>query len=166
MNITRSVSALSPEAAAGAYQGIERKCTLKEEQPYHREAAYLFAAGWDTREVADAMKVTTHTVRLWLREPWFQERVTQLQAERGQDITALFAAEAFATLGVMLEMRDDKKTPATVKAGICRDILDRAMGKPTQYVKTETMKPGGDDPVAEAERLTIAARKYLTGGNN
>lgn len=151
---TASASALTPEAAHGArFHGIPAQSVIAEEQPHHRHAAYLFAMGADTREVADALGVTTHAARNWLREPWFQEQVSRImEANGGRDLTQCFINEAFATFGVMLELRDGVKTPATVRAGVCRDILDRAFGKPKVFVET-TRGAESSDPVAEVERL-------------
>lgn len=154
-------SRLTPEAIAHAFHGIEQTDNIQEEQPYHRHAAYLFAMGGDTREVADALGVTTHSVRSWLREGWFQERVSLIMKEHGgKDLTQLFINEGFSTLSTMLELRDNVKTPPAVRRGICSDILDRGFGKPKVYVETSAVKPS-DDPVAEAERLEAANRKML-----
>lgn len=152
--ITLAASALSPEAMDGArLHGVAPTSLLKEEQPYHRHAAYLLAMGADNREVAEALGVTPHAVRSWMREPWFQERVTALMREHGgRDLTQLFANEAFSSLAVMLELRDSAKTPATVRAGICKDILDRHLGKPTQRIESVGVTTA-EDPVAEAAAL-------------
>ena len=158
--MTLTGSALSPEARSGAFHGIDRECTLKEEKPYHRQAAYMLALNADTGDVAKALDVTPHAVRSWLREPWFQERVAQIQAERGKDLTQLFINEAWSTFATMVELRDDIETPATVRAGICRDILDRALGKPVAHVKVEGTQSVAD-PVAEAERLEAENLKLL-----
>ncbi len=125
------------------------------EQPWHRIAAYFFATGCTScKQVAELLgDVNEKTVRNLLRQKWFQERVTKLLAENGgKDIMALLRAEQFNSLVVMIELRDDTKTPHPVRAGICRDILDRTLGKPVQRIET-TETPTSDDPVAEARRL-------------
>jgi hypothetical protein len=70
----------------------------------------------------------------------------------GKDIMSMFRAEQFRTLAVLLDLRDNKETPAPVKFNVCRDILDRTLGKPVQRIETED-KTQSDDPVAEAKRL-------------
>lgn len=163
MSATAPASRLTAEATiANAFHGIDATETIAEEQPYHRHAAYLFAMGADTRDVADALNVTTHSVRTWLRQPWFQQRVTDLMAKTGRDVTALFLAEAWATVGTILELRDLKSTPPTVRLASCKEILDRAFGKPKVFVET-TKGPAADDPVAEAERLEKENAKLLSG---
>jgi hypothetical protein len=130
------------------------KQVLYYEQPWHRTAAYFFATGvMSTPEVAQACNRDHRTVRNLLRQPWFQERVTQLLAESGgKDIMALFKAEQLNTFAVMLDLRDSKDTPSPVKFNVCRDILDRTLGKPVQRIETQD-KTESSDPVAEARRL-------------
>jgi hypothetical protein len=127
---------------------------LQEERPWHRIAAYFFATGATTiKQVADACEVNKDTMRNLLRQPWFQERVTKLLAENGgKDILSLLRSEQINCLIVMTQLRDDKNTPAAVKAGICRDILDRTLGKAIQRIETSDTT-FSDDPVAEARQL-------------
>jgi hypothetical protein len=75
-----------------------------------------------------------------------------MAANGGKDIMSMFRAEQFRTLAVLLDLRDGKETPAPVKFNVCRDILDRTLGKPVQRIETED-KTQSDDPVAEAKRL-------------
>ena len=154
---TTSASALSPEASINENRFHGAKAPsyeLKEEKAWHRSAAYLFATGSvTTRDVAEACGVTEPTVRNLLRQEWFQARVTQLLAANGgKDIMALFRAEHFRTLAVLLDLRDGKDTPSPVKYNVCKDILDRTLGKPVQRIESED-KTQSDDPVAEARRL-------------
>jgi hypothetical protein len=154
---TQPASNLSPEAEQNFNRLHGMPLPVREimyEQPWHRTAAYFFATGvMSTPEVAQACNKDNRTVRNLLRQPWFQERVTQLLAQNGgKDIMALFKAEQFNTLAVLLDLRDAKSTPAPVKFNVCRDILDRTLGKPVQRIETED-KTQSDDPVAEARRL-------------
>ena len=154
---TKAASALSPESSINPdrFHGTPPPAyALREEKAWHRSAAYLFATGCvSTRDVAVACDVAEATVRNLLRQDWFQERVTQLMAANGgKDIMAMFRAEQFRTLAVLLDLRDNKATPAPVKFNVCRDILDRTLGKPVQRIETED-KTQSDDPVAEARRL-------------
>lgn len=158
---TERASELSAEAAInpGLLHGQRQpEWDVPVEQPWHRIAAYLFATGCtSSRQVAsilgDEHRINEKTVLNLLKQRWFQERVTQLLAENGgKDIMALLRAEQFNSLVVMIEMRDKKETPAAVRHGICRDILDRTLGKPVQRIETSE-GPTSDDPVAEARRL-------------
>lgn len=154
---TKLASELSPEHQANEHRLHGTRppnYVLTEERPWHRVAAYLFATGAvSIRDVARACDVTEPTVRNLLRQVWFQERVTTLMAENGgKDIMALFKAEQFNSLITLIELRDNNKTPAPVRANICQDILNRTLGKPIQRIETEA-KLTSDDPVAEAHRL-------------
>jgi hypothetical protein len=124
------------------------------EQPWHRIAAHLFSTGATScKQVAELIgDVNEKTVRNLLRQPWFQERVTRMLAEGGKDFMTLLRAEQYNSLIVMLDLRDDTKSPPIVRANICRDILDRTLGKPVQRIENSDMTPS-DDPVAEARRL-------------
>lgn len=153
----RPASNLSPEAEVNEsrFHGLRPpKFELLQEFPWHRQAAYFFATGcMNIKQVAEACEVTEPTIRNLLRQPWFQDRVTKLMAENGgRDIMALLKAEQFNSLVVMVTLRDDVKTPPPVRAGICRDILDRTLGKPLQRIETGE-KDFSDDPVAEARQL-------------
>jgi hypothetical protein len=128
---------------------------LDTEQPWHRIAAYLFATGCtNCKQVAEIIgDIDERTVRNLLRQKWFQERVTKLLAENGgKDIMALLRAEQYNSLIVMIDIRDDSKMPPVVRKDICKDILDRTLGKPVQRIETAE-SPTSDDPVAEARRL-------------
>ena len=154
---TQPASALSPEAQINpliCHGGRLPEWNLTEEKPWHKYAAYMFSTGLSSvKQVAQYCEVNERTVMNLLRQRWFQERVTCLIADNGgRDIMKLLRAEQFNTMIVMIEMRDDKKCPSAVRAGICRDILDRTLGKPIQRIETED-KTHSDDPVAEARRL-------------
>ena len=128
---------------------------VKTEQPWHKAAAYLFATGQaSTKDVAEACNKSEPTVRNLLRQPWFQERVTQLMAASGsRDILSLLKAEQINSLLVMIDLRDDLKTPAPVRSDVCKNILDRTLGKPITRIESEDKTPHSDDPVAEARQL-------------
>lgn len=155
---TAPASELSPEAQVnpGTLHGtLAPMWDVTVEQPWHRVAAYLFATGCTScKQVAELIgDINDKTVRNLLRQKWFQERVTKLLAENGgRDIMALLKAEQFNSLIVMMDIRDDAKAPPVVRVNICRDILDRTLGKPIQRIETAEA-PTSTDPVAEAQRL-------------
>lgn len=157
-SVTAPASELSPEATnnPGQFHGQPAPMwDIDTEQPWHRFAAYLFASGCtNCKQVAEIVgDITPKTVRNLLRQKWFQERVTKLLADQGgRDIMALLRAEQFNSLIVMIDIRDDSKMPPAVRSNICRDILDRTLGKPVQRIETSDT-PTSDDPVAEAQRL-------------
>ena len=125
----------------------------KFEQPWHRAAAYLFAAGKSRKEVAAACDVTPAAVTQLLKNPWFQELVTGIMAESGLDaVETLLKGESINSLNVLIELREDTATPRAVRAAISQDILNRTLGKPVQRIESDTTVRSGD-PVGEAQRL-------------
>lgn len=154
---TAPASELTPEAVDSKHLHGTRPplWEVTAEAPWHRIAAYLFATGCTScRQVAEILgDVNEKTVQNLLRNKWFQERVTELLAKNGgKDIMALLRAEQFNSLVVMIEIRDNDKMPPVVRHNICKDILDRTLGKPIQRIETSE-SPTSDDPVAEARRL-------------
>lgn len=127
---------------------------MRVERPWHRFAAYLFATGTvNINYVSNAVGVTEPTMRNLLRQDWFQERVTSLMADNGaKDIMALLRNEQIPALVTLVELRDDPKTPPVVRANVCRDILDRTLGKAVVRIEAEH-RTVSDDPVAEVRRL-------------
>lgn len=130
---------------------------IQKELPWHRQAALMFAAGAVTiTEVAQAFGVKNQTVGNLLRQPWFQERVNLLMAEKGgRDVMAMFRAETYGSIVTLIELRDSDKVPSPVRRACAVDILDRALGKPLQRVESSNV-PTSDDPVAEVKRLEEA----------
>lgn len=127
---------------------------LGKEQLWHRAAASIFACGVCVRDVARQLGKSETTLQNLTRQPWFQEEVSRLMREQGRDMNALFAAEQINSLQTLVKLRDDRNTPAAARIQCARDILDRALGKPVQRVETSGI-PVSDDPVAEAEALTL-----------
>lgn len=129
------------------------------EKPHHRIAAYMFAQGMNSKEIAEALEYTPCIVRNWLKVKWFQIIVTKLLHDNGgKDILELFKAEQFNSLATLLELRDSAETSATVRANVAMNILDRAGGKPVVRVETTTMAKSSD-PVAEVKRLEEENRR-------
>lgn len=127
--------------------------TLEHEQPWHRAAAFAFALGASMKDVADKLGRSQPAVQNLLRQTWFQTRVSALMAEYGaKDIIELFRAEQINSLCTLVQLRDDPEVAASSRILCARDILDRALGKPTQRVETIGV-PMSSDPVAEVERL-------------
>jgi hypothetical protein len=126
---------------------------LDKEQPWHRMAAFAFALGATSKDVAHRLGRSEPAVQNLLRQKWFQKEVTAIMAEYGaRDVMDMFRAEQFNSLVTLVEMRDNPKVAAQARITCARDILDRALGKPVQRVETASV-PVSDNPVAEVERL-------------
>lgn len=127
---------------------------VQKEEPWHTQAAYLFAAGnLSAKDVAEVMEKDCRTCSNLLRQDWFQRKVTEIIAEHGgRDVMELFRAEAFNSLVTLVEIRDDPKQSAAVRSSNAKDILDRAYGKAKQSIEFSDI-PKSNDPVGEARRL-------------
>lgn len=144
---------LSPTMAA-LYGRSAPMWELQKEEPWHTQAAYLFAAGnLSAKDVAEVVERDERTCRNLLRQDWFQRKVTEIIATHGgRDVMELFRAEAFNSLVTLVEIRDDPKQSAAVRSSNAKDILDRAYGKATQRMEFSDV-PKSNDPVGEARRL-------------
>jgi transposase-like protein len=131
------------------------------EKPWHRAAAYMFARGSTIKEVANALELTSVTVSNALKQPWFQQNVMELMAEKGaEDILELFRAEQFNSLITLVELRDSEDVSPTVKLNAAKDILDRALGKPTQRIEATLPQPT-TNPADEERQLQIENERLM-----
>jgi hypothetical protein len=135
-------------------RGLPQGCEVRKfENPKQRAAAYHFAKGMGVKEVAQACEVTPQCVTQWLKNPWFQERVTELLHAAGfNEVEALLKGEGINSYLTLVELRDDPQTPKHVRSDIAKDILNRVLGKPVQRVETDATVRSGD-PVEEVRRL-------------
>lgn len=163
-------SALTPEAEHagrlhntgadrnGVKAGFGSAGIRKSELPWHRNAALMYATGVSKAEIRAQFDVSKKCVDDLLATPWFQQRVSEYQKEHARDIMDLFKAEAVNSFHVLVQLRDDPKTSANVRAGICNTMHDRVLGKPTQRVET-VHEVTSDDPAEEAKRLKAAIER-------
>jgi hypothetical protein len=153
---------------ANHIQGGQPAVLIQTEKPIHRVICYMALAGSTNQEIAQETGFTPQTVRNILLQPRAKAFIAeQARLVAGESIERFFAAEAHLTASKMIELRDDEKTPPAVVAAICRDILDRHLGKPTQYVKSEQVKTI-DDAAKEASEIEkeLAALRALAYGRN
>lgn len=156
--ITLPASAIRPEAAdptGGRLHGMTMVPNhVQEEQPYHRLAAGMLALGVPVDDVAAQLDVGKSSVTQWMREPWFQERVLQLQEKwcGSKDFKKLIESEALSSFATLVEIRSDKTTPKALRASISQDILNRHLGKPIARSEVHATVVSGD-PVAEVQKL-------------
>jgi len=108
---------------------------LQKERPIHRIAAFMVAAGASFQEVARRLDVHHNTVSNWFRQKWFQEYVDdEIRAAGIDPLKNLLAGAAKDCVLTLIELRDDEKVPASVRAKAASDILDRAYGKAPSVV--------------------------------
>ena len=83
------------------------KMGLKNEQPWHRMAAYMLLAGRTNSEIAMAANVHSPEVSTLRAQRWFQDLMATLANEAGADIAGLLSSEAQNSLNMMVDIRDD-----------------------------------------------------------
>lgn len=144
---------LVPRLLRGRIERPPLREVLKEE-PWHRVALTLFAAGLSQKEVAECCSRSLPTVGTLKRQPWFQEALVKLVEERtgSRDILELMKAECLGALQVQLDIMHNEKASPSVRANVANSILDRVYGKATQKVEVSGGIKSGD-PVAEVEEL-------------
>lgn len=133
------------------------KKEIQKETAQMRLAAYMVASGAKVRTIADQLEVSEATVYNWIRQPWFQANVTQIQQDEfGGDISAMLKTAAtsavLVTMDLMQNSIDDR-----VKLNAAKDILDRYRGKPTNFVHNLNHQIS-EDPQAEMKRLEETLR--------
>jgi hypothetical protein len=125
---------------------------LQKEQAWHKVAATLYALGASQVQIARELDKTPQAVCNLVKQERFQSRVAGIMAENSRDMMELFKAERINTLATLIELRDDPGTPASVRAMVCKDILDRSLGKAVQRIEAMG-EVHSDDPVKEVEML-------------
>ena len=131
----------------------------KNEQPWHRMAAFMLLQGRTNSEIAMAAKVTVSSVTTLRAQRWFHELLAVLANEQGQDIQGLMASEAAASVQTLVAMRDDEELPARVRADAAKFLIEQTVGKPTQKIVTaRSSSAAASDLQAEMEALQAEIR--------
>lgn len=126
---------------------------IQSENIQHRIIMYLRAQGQNSTEIAKATGYSYHWVCQVCRQPWFKKRLLETLAENGGDAVAKFVqGEVLPSLVALTEIRDDPESKDATRVAACNAILDRALGKPTQHVKTERV-PTADDLTTEMSQI-------------
>lgn len=137
----------------------------QKEKPVHRLMAVLAAQGLSPSEIAEHTGMKVELVRSVLREPWAKRVVAQLLMDRGrQAAETILKSAASDSVFTLIELRDTAKSEA-VRKGCADSILDRYLGKPTQYVKSEKvdkiMSPREKDKELDSEIARLAGEIQL-----
>ena len=125
---------------------------IQKETPWHLSAAHMYATGSCNNEIAEAHGKSAQAVSNLIRQKFFQERVLEIMAANRRDIRTLFEAERVNTLATLIAIRDDPRNPASVRAMVCKELLDRSLGKAVQHVEVSA-ETRSNDPVAEYQQI-------------
>ena len=131
---------------------------IQKERSWHKLATTLFALGASQAQIGRELDRTPQAVCNLLKQRFFQSRVAEIMAENSRDIMELFKAERINTLATLIELRDNPETPASVRAMICKDLLDRVLGKAVQRIEA-VGEVHSDDPVKEVEMLEAEVKR-------
>lgn len=134
--------------------------TRQEEKPWHRLAARCLAQGMNNMETAGVCEVNPNSITMLLKNDWFQERIEEAMAEGSRDVMQRINRERFQAIEVLCNIRDDPTAPKAVRANICFDLLDRALGKAKQSIEVSG-SPSSSDPAAEVQRLEEEQRQLM-----
>lgn len=157
--LTDPMSALSSEArlGAGRLHGKEQvACKASEavqtERPEHIHIAKYIALGLTQADAGRMCGYSGLQVSKLMRCPWFQERVATFLTAGSADIMTLFKGASLGAYVTLVEVCNSEKMPPSVRVSAAKEILDRHLGKSTQFVE---MKATGTsaDPVAEVAAL-------------
>jgi len=118
-------------------------------------ARYHGLLGWDYREIADEVGKAYGTVRNIACQSLVKARVEYFRRERMAAAMALISAELLPSIQAIVNVRDDKATPAQTRLQAATTLAAMA-GVTTSSKRTEvTGANGGPVQISEAGRLAI-----------
>ena len=127
----------------------------QKEQPWHRTMAWMLAKGFTQKEIAQAVDRNEATVSLAALQSFMKQMVVdiiaefQLNDESAMNLLRAAQGSAAQTLIALASSANSE----TVKLNANREILDRVLGRPVQFVNTQKLNSGPIDPKVEAENL-------------
>lgn len=123
----------------GAEAAIQRTTEHIKELPWHMHAANYIAMGMSSSDTAIACETNNVEIGKLLRSPAFQERVANKMAENGNgDLLKLFQAASLSAYATLVEINENPKAPAMARLKAATEILDRHLGKATQFMEIKS----------------------------
>lgn len=113
------------------------RCGLKNEQPWHRMAAFMLLAKRTNSEIAAAAGVTPEAVSLVRGQRWFQQLLGTLANDAGEEVIAVIQGEALASVERIIAIRDHAESDR-VALSAATTLLEHATGKPVQKTVTSS----------------------------
>lgn len=121
------------------------------ERPEHRMIVYLRAQGKTPAEIAPLVGLGYQWVLQICRQPWFKKRLMEMIHEAGQDgVQKFLDGEIMPSIVTLAEVRDTA-AKASDRVAACNSLLDRALGKAVQHIKTEKL------PTVDAAKVEMSA---------
>lgn len=130
----------------------------KNEQPWHRMAAYMLLSGHTNKEIAAAAGVGPGTVSQLRAQRWFQELLATLANDAGDAVLGLLEAEAVASLEKIVSLRDGAEDER-IQLTAATTLIEHYKGKPhqtiTQEIKKVTQSPQEEYAALQKELLEL-----------
>lgn len=109
------------------------------ESPIHIMMCYMVASGKSKQDIAKCTGYTPCQIGQIMRQPWFRQRFLEIAKEAGMDqVEAFVKGETLNSLETLVAIRDDVNKNGATRVSAANSILDRALGKPTVHVESET----------------------------
>lgn len=137
----------------------------QKEQPWHRTMAWMMAKGFTQKEIAQAVSKSEATVSLAARQSFMKQMVVDIIAEfqlNDESAMNLLRAAQGGAAQALIALATSASSE-TVKLNANREILDRVLGRPVQFVNSHKTISSPVDPKQEAENLERDIER-LTGG--
>lgn len=129
---------------------------IKSETPEHRQVILLKANGLSNAQIAQFTGFTKPYVSTILRQPWARALLAEAMRDAvDETYQKVLANEVLPSITVLAEIRDDENAPASARAAAADKILDRALGRPAQTIKTQELPAvkAAEDAKTESDRL-------------
>lgn len=139
---------------------------VKNEQPWHRMAAYMLLAGRTNSEIALAADVVPGTVSVLRAQRWFQELLATLANESGAELHGLLQAEAQDALNRIVDLAQNAESER-VRLAANIQLLEQAHGKAVQKIISHNTSRTYSSPEEETAALlqeldTLRSRNVKT----
>ncbi len=126
---------------------------LKNEQPWHRMAAYMLNAGRTNTEIAAAAEVTSQAVCDIRAQRWFQELCATIANTFGGEVLGALQSEALSSVETLVEIRDDLTIAPRTRLAAATTLLEQAHGKPVQKIVAARSNDSGMSPAEEMKQI-------------
>jgi len=167
----RKIASLSAEIDPSGELGLHRfekddeiaAVGIKNEQPWHRMAAYLLVAGTSLEDVANAANVTKSQIQILKAQVWFQELLVTIANQQGRSVLGIIQGEAMSSVQKLVQLRDSAESER-VQLAAAQVLLEQAHGKPVQKnlnisQSIRNLSPEEEMSEIEQELAALRARK-------
>ena len=128
---------------------------IKNEQPWHRLAAFMLLSGRTNSEIAMAAGREPSAVACLRTQRWFQELLAVLANEHGQDLQAAITSHAHDAINRIAEIANGDIETYGVRNILAASqlLLEQAKGKATQTVVSTVSHTTHASPSEEMESI-------------